>query len=639
MPLNLANIPAAANAFTQLQGDAAAMSNITAAAGALANTVSPLKIPETGELLAMVNRGQLTKARFNRMTAYQGKAFTTPDGFSSPLLWDGAVFTHSFADMDPLKTLWDKQATLYRFKPSIDEIMQMDLRNLVTPLTTQFLVQENCGGDPVWLQWYRELSKNPPPLSDLVRFAVREVFDPATVQQYGYHKEIPMAILPYFKMQGYGWDLPDNVPAGATNAVGNPVEGPENWMYKYWYAHWDLPSPTQGYEMLHRLYQSSDFGPSPALTPGTAFTNADMETLLKTLDYPEYWRRRLINISYHPINLTEARDAFKLGVGGEAQYYHSLRGQGYTDQDCKHIIEISKKKNERNIGLDPAKQTKSWICSHWQDGMLSDVDARQLMMNNGFTNPQAQAMLSKCKLDYSTKLNRSYIKGIRQGIINGVLSYSDAMNLFVSLGLQLTVMQQRLDLWVFQRATRYKLATTRELLQAHKAGAINDNDLDARLQNLGYVDGDRSRIVRGAQMTMMKQNTTALLKATKEAKAAADKILADAKKAAKEAARVAAANAKQAQAKIDQRARKIAAVSSDDNLKAWYDEGLFTLVDVYYRLFMRQYGLEDADRYVSKLDPSLSAGSKALAKSKAATIYHGEGNQPISTFEPSKAPV
>lgn len=633
-----ATYEAIGNLYVQLSGDAAAQSNLTAAASAASNWINPLKVPDTIDTLALANKGLISKPQFVRLVGFNGHAFTTADGMLPVIKFENQSFQVSSAGLDPLQTVWDKQAMLYRYKPSLNEIFLMENREMLSGANTEYLVKEVCGKGKVWVDWYRELAKETPGPSDLVRFAVREAFNPTIVAQYDYHKEIPTNILPFFKRQGLGWNIGSVMPEGATDHDGNPIEGPETFFHKYWYSHWDIPSPTQGYDMLHRLYPSSDYGPSPDLRPGHEFRDADMATLLKVLDYPEYWRQKLIAISYHPINTTDIKDMHRLDVGTTADIYHAYRRQGYNDADTKRLIELAEKKKLRNLGLDPGKVAKGWICSHWQDAMLTDTEARTLMMNNGFTVTQAQAMLSKCKLDFQTKINRQYMQGIRQGIISGVFSKADALSYVSFLGVNPVTYEQKVDLWIFQRDTRYKLAAVKQLMQAHAAGAINDALLNVRLFNLGYTDVDRSIMLRTAQNLMADKVNKALLAAAKAKIAAAQKLAESLKKTTQQAIKDAAAKTKAAQKKVDDRARKIASVSNDENIQEWYDAGLITLVDVYYRLFMRRFGLADADRWVQELDPSLSAGSMALAKSKAATIYHSEGNQPIATFEPAESP-
>src|SRR3972149_8120386 len=69
-----------------------------------------------------------------------------------------------------------------------------------------------------------------PGASDVLRFALREVYNPELVARYR-------------MLEGF----PDAAQADARRAGLDPET-----MLKYWAAHWTLPSREQGYEMFHR---------------------------------------------------------------------------------------------------------------------------------------------------------------------------------------------------------------------------------------------------------------------------------------------------------------------------------------------------------------------------------------------------
>ncbi|MEM2990153.1 MAG: hypothetical protein QXQ02_03110, partial [Halobacteria archaeon] len=69
-----------------------------------------------------------------------------------------------------------------------------------------------------------------PTPSDLIRFAVREVYTPEIAEQYGLYQDIP----PEYINEAYKAGLP------------------EEQAKRYWAAHWELPSMTEGFAMLHR---------------------------------------------------------------------------------------------------------------------------------------------------------------------------------------------------------------------------------------------------------------------------------------------------------------------------------------------------------------------------------------------------
>ena len=81
----------------------------------------------------------------------------------------------------------------------------------------------------------------------------------------------------------------------------------------YWRAHWELPSPTTGFEMLHRLHPDvleviGEKYKEMGLNPDDLKTDLDtLKELLKISDYPKYWRDRLAAISYSPLTRVDLR--------------------------------------------------------------------------------------------------------------------------------------------------------------------------------------------------------------------------------------------------------------------------------------------------------------------------------------------
>jgi len=75
----------------------------------------------------------------------------------------------------------------------------------------------------------RELSYAYPSPTDFIRFAVRDVFTKDKETQEALSAEFPEDIVPYAEKAGMRKEVLE-------------------W---YWKAHWELPSPTQVYEMLH----------------------------------------------------------------------------------------------------------------------------------------------------------------------------------------------------------------------------------------------------------------------------------------------------------------------------------------------------------------------------------------------------
>ena len=147
------------------------------------------------------------------------------------------------------------------------------------------------------LEAVKKLRYRLPPLTDLTRMAVREVFNP--VQRL----ELTLDA-----------DYPDALTAPA-KALG--LE--EIWARNYWAAHWDLPSPTQGFEMLHR----------------NVIQPPELTALLKALDYAPVWRQRLQDISYNPLTRVDIRRMYRAGILQPPQVKRAYLDLGYNETNAE----------------------------------------------------------------------------------------------------------------------------------------------------------------------------------------------------------------------------------------------------------------------------------------------------------------
>ncbi|GAI29857.1 unnamed protein product [marine sediment metagenome] len=77
---------------------------------------------------------------------------------------------------------------------------------------------------------YKELAKQIPPVADIITMAVREAFTPAIAEKFGQYEDFPEPLKEWAGKKGLS----------------------SEWAERYWAAHWSLPSPLQGFEMLHR---------------------------------------------------------------------------------------------------------------------------------------------------------------------------------------------------------------------------------------------------------------------------------------------------------------------------------------------------------------------------------------------------
>jgi len=231
-------------------------------------------------------------------------------------------------------------------------------RGFIDESQADFYLEKAGYGDPA-KHALLELRNIIPGPTDLVRMAVREVFNPQLRQELTLDAEFPAPFADWAAKLGIS----------------------EEWAGNYWAAHWDLPSPSQGYEMLHR----------------GLITDQQLADLLKALDYAPVWRDKLQAISYNPITRVDLRRLFKMGIITEAQVKDGYKALGYNDERAGWLTEFTK----RYYGPDEGGELKefadlaqSTIRLGYRRHVLSREEALDKLVEAGYSEDVADFLLT-----------------------------------------------------------------------------------------------------------------------------------------------------------------------------------------------------------------------------------------------------
>lgn len=198
-----------------------------------------------------------------------------------------------------------------------------------------------------------------PSPSDFIRFAVRDTFNESVVKRYGYD-------------DGY----PEQIDAYALKA-GMPRE----WLKHYWRAHWELPSPTQMYEMLHR----------------NKISMADAENLLRIADYAPYFIKPMLDISYNPFTRVDVRRMWDSGVLTREQVKAAYMDGGYNEERAEMLTKWTVSDGMK----EELDLTKAEIKAAYQAGSISKSDATASIIQLGYDDKEADIIISL--VDYATE--------------------------------------------------------------------------------------------------------------------------------------------------------------------------------------------------------------------------------------------
>jgi hypothetical protein len=244
--------------------------------------------------------------------------------------------------------------------PSVTQLAQMLFRGELS--SAQFSASLRAlDYAPTWRDKLETILRPIPPLSDMIRFAVRDAYTPATVQTFG---------------------LDDDFPAVFASEAALHGMSPEHARL-YWRAHWRLPSALQGYRMLWR----------------GIITAAELDVLLKALDYPPFWRDRLRQLAHIVPGRIDLKRMLRHDILTADQVEAGYVRLGYDPVDAKRMRDIAEAELATGVvtqrWADRARSTLySAAHSDYMDGNASASDAQAMLARVGATAAEVSTILA-----------------------------------------------------------------------------------------------------------------------------------------------------------------------------------------------------------------------------------------------------
>lgn len=318
------------------------------------------------------------------------------------------------------------------------------------------------------IEKYEAVRKYYPSPTDFIRFAVRDVFNPQVVEQFGYDEAFPEDIVPFAKKSGMEEDV-------------------LRW---YWRAHWELPSPTAGYEMLHRLHPEilkirGEAYKEMGLNPEELETDLEtVDLLLKTADYPSFWRKRLLAISYAPLTRVDLRRIYELGLISDDELLARLMELGYSKKDAELMLEFYKAyKHSANRDLTVSMTLKAYL-----RGLMTREDCKSYLQYLGYDEDEAELIISLEEEKMKEERLDDAIDSAVYRFSRGLIDEERLRLILTDLGLPEAEKELIVEKAYLEREKREKLPTKADLISWLKQKVITKEDFKQWMKRLGYKD-------------------------------------------------------------------------------------------------------------------------------------------------------
>lgn len=390
------------------------------------NTMWPNLLPTLGDMLVMYNReliGLPDLAKYGAML-----------GFSPA--WTARLLKSS------------KQL------PSLMDAIVMYRRGIINKERFDKLVHAT-GWESSVIDEMLDVTKYFPGVQELIRFAVRDVYTPATVDEYQLLLDLPPKLLEECKKIGM----------------------PEDQAKNFWGSHWELPSLGAVAEMLHRRVKKPD---------GEQFTSEDFATFLRVNDYSPYWRGMIEQISYNPLTRVDVRRMYELGVVDKQKVHDNYLDLGYTEENAELMTEFT----TVHDSPDTVGFTRSTLTDAYVKGAITFEELEMLFKEIGIIGKASAywleiAQYNKTEAEVTkiiTRYTEAYLTGSRDiDSIRADLNQADLPAHYID---------KILADMLADKLSKRKVPPVDTLIDWLESHTIDDSQFHGRMRLLGYSDED-----------------------------------------------------------------------------------------------------------------------------------------------------
>lgn len=282
---------------------------------------------------------------------------------------------------------------------------------------------------PEWVDRVKALRHHLPSVSDLVRFSVHEAYNPAAIESLGLALEFPEEFAREAEKQGLDREA----------------------ALRYWIAHWRLPSPAQGYVMLHR----------------GLIDEAQLEELLKTADYSPRWRGPLRDIAYLVPGRVDLRRMYAAGILTEAQVHAGYLKIGYTETDAAALTSFAKRGSSSKARELTAAQHAAEFEAHY----TTETEYLAALHDLGYPLEEAQQYVRLGEVRRVARAREARLTRVRQAYVGHKSPRTVAEQGLAAAGVSTEAAARLLEEWDGERDANVRVLTQAQIKKAYTKGA------------------------------------------------------------------------------------------------------------------------------------------------------------------------
>lgn len=346
-------------------------------------------------------------------------------------------------------------------KPTIGELIELRRRDFLTDEQFEQELRKQGIIDQRYRDAFKQFLPALPGVADVIRFLVRDVSDPQIEQRFRLSEDFES------KWQG------DLVRYATSQGVSRELAE------FYWKAHWRLPSPTQLYEMVHRL--------RPGRVPAELqVTIEDARTALKQDDVLPFWVDRFLEIAYQPVNRTDLQAAYDIFTFGAEELKQRYLDLGYNDDSADLLVKFATRKRERKYRVMSGAMTPKEASRLYARGTFSKQELGVILQDAGLDAATRAKIEADAEFRRKVRIREGRIKSIRRAFVRGRIDRWEASDLLNDAGVDPQVSVSLIDEWLYDSRLGTKLISAAQACKMHSQGLISTDQHHDILTRLGY---------------------------------------------------------------------------------------------------------------------------------------------------------
>ena len=381
---------------------------------------------------------------------------------------------------DPIEKLVEARETRY----TTQELLALRMRGQIDEKQWDYEIRRNGylerdAGTRLW-----DLHRAIPPMSDLVRMMVRDVADDKIVKKYGWEKQF-----------GDKW-------TGDVKRWSKEQGINEYIARAYWYAHWQMPAPSQLFEMMHRLSRLDPADP--------AYTDmATIDEAMRVNDWPDYWITRFKAISFRRLTRVDVRRAYMIGSIDRAAVVESYQQLGYTNANANVLADFAE-----TLLINRLEKSKD--VRLYKSGVIDKPEALRRLISDGASHAQATDIVDQVDDELTAEVAEKCAAATKKQFLDGSLTLLQTEAALLGFGIALPRVNHFIAAWTCELVAQDKKPTTAQLCKFKEQGLIADPAFITALEQLGWDPLEVQNIIKSCDIKIADKQARAVAKAARE---------------------------------------------------------------------------------------------------------------------------